>query len=177
MPTYYHGTASTFLDSILKKGIARTLGHPRIDRGKLYVWMSPDFALAAEYAEIRAKSLATLAGSKFTVIKLLQPEPAARPGIGPIFSPFIEKFEIEKLEGELVDTSARPVVLAIELPDSWKVTPSPTFPGEWRCAHRIPPSMLTPIELPTRFSRYGAVDGAIEALGALQGLQALLGWA
>jgi hypothetical protein len=55
MPTYYHGTISVFQESILKKDLLRTSGHPD---GKRYVWLSPDINVAAEYAEMRTTCLA-----------------------------------------------------------------------------------------------------------------------
>jgi hypothetical protein len=173
MPTYYHGTISVFQESILKKGLLRTSGHPNIDfDGKRYVWLSPDIIVAAEYAEMRTTCLAAPIGGKVRLMGY-----SNYSGVIPLHSlRGVALYNGEKLAGS-VAPSARAIVFAIYLPDSWKeVAPSPTIPGEWRSARSIPPSMLTLVDLGTLKNRRRDVEAAMEILLASSDISLLTGW-
>jgi hypothetical protein len=74
-----------------------------------------------------------------------------------------------------VDPDAQPIVFEIAVPENWRVTESPTIPGEWRVARNVPPSMLTLIRLQSEMTCSLPEDGGRAADVAKNALLALEG--
>jgi hypothetical protein len=120
--------------------------------------MTPDFQDAAKYALLRQLEVRMPIGSTQEYLSKAQ-------GLVPF-----KTCNVTKYSGR-VDPTARPIVVAIDRPDSWLVEESPNGQGEWRIARNIPPAMLSVIRLKDEVEYWERdVDALANVTAALRGI-------
>jgi hypothetical protein len=163
MPTFYHGTATTFEPSILEHGLRKSrcnrwnalatneLGGPADLGLPGAVWITENFQLATMYARWKAKLLHAKEGEFVTISKLADPDW----GVG-------RALLIAKLIKvvQFCDPFAEPIVLAVEIADDEGRAPAGSRTE--RVLDAIPPGRLSGVRLRQEISfRITAVDGAV----------------